>query len=57
MSLTLSIKQGIIYFTEQRDRSTSQDRWSHYDSEIKRLERKLYELELEKEFRIYDKAI
>lgn len=57
MSLTLSIKQGIIYFTDQRDKSTTQDRWSHYDSEIKRLERKLYELELEKEFRIYDKAI
>lgn len=47
-----SIKMGIRYFKEQRDKSKTQERWSHYDGELDRLERKLYELELEEEFKL-----
>lgn len=51
MSRSLSVRNGIKYFREQRDKSKTQDRWDYYSDEIYRLERKLYELELEEEFK------
>lgn len=47
-----SVKNGITYFTQQRDNSKSQERWSYYNDEIYRLERKLYELEIEEELKL-----
>ena len=47
-----SVKNGIKYFREQRDTSKSQERWSYYNDEIYRLERKLYELEIEEELKL-----
>lgn len=49
-----SIKMGIKYFKEQRDNSKSQERWSHYNNEVERMERKLYELEVGKELEEYE---
>jgi len=57
MSRILSVKQGIEYFRTQRDKSTDQSRWTYYDSEIDRLRKKLYELEVEKQFDEYDKTV
>ena len=45
-----SVKNGIKYFKDQRNASKTQDRWEHYNSEIERLERKLYELEIAEEW-------
>jgi hypothetical protein len=47
-----SVKNGLDYFRQQRDNSKTQERWSYYNDEIYRLERKLYELEVEEELKI-----
>jgi predicted nuclease with TOPRIM domain len=47
-----SVKNGLRYFREQRDNSKTQERWTHYNDEVYRLERKLYELELEEELKL-----
>ena len=47
-----SVKNGLRYFREQRDNSKTQERWSYYSDEIYRLERKLYELEIEEELKL-----
>lgn len=47
-----SVKNGLNYFKEQRDGSKSQERWSYYNDEMYRLERKLYELEIEEELKL-----
>ena len=49
-----SVKNGLRYFREQRDNSKNQERWSYYNDEIYRLERKLYELEVEEGFKEKD---
>lgn len=54
MSRTLSVRNGINYFTEQREKSKTQDRWEYYSDEIYRLERKLYELEIEEELKLIE---
>jgi len=49
-----SVKVGISYFKDQRNKSKTQDRWQHYNDEVYRLERKLYELEVEDELKKLD---
>lgn len=49
-----SVKNGLRYFREQRDNSKTQERWAHYNDEVYRLERKLYELEVEEGFKEKD---
>ena len=52
MSATiLSIKNGISYMTNQRDKTKVQNTFDYYQNEINRLERKLYVLEVEYENR------
>jgi len=52
MSATiLSIKNGISYMMDQRDKTKRQETFDYYQNEINRLERKLYVLEVEYENR------
>jgi len=54
MSRVLSVKNGIKYFKNQREKSNSQDKWDYYNDEIYRLEKKLYELQLIEELKEYE---
>ena len=52
MSATiLSIKNGISYMMDQRDKTKRQETFDYYQNEINRLERKLYVLDVEYENR------
>lgn len=55
MSRILTLKKGIKYLKNQREKSEKPEKIEYYNKEIERLEKKLYYKEVEMAFDRYDK--